>query len=393
MTSADGRLRVAIVGPHAPYRGGIAHFTERISKEFDANDIQIIRVSFSRLYPEFLFPGKTQFEPGTDKNWSAAWTKSGNELPVRILIDSLNPFSWIAAARVLREANIQAALFMYWMPFFAPAYSTIARILQKAGIRTLAIVHNALPHERHIGDELLSDVFFSRCDGVCALSDSVAGDLKKMTSGHKAVVIQHPVYDGFGDLIDRPEARRQLEIDPGARVLLFFGLIRKYKGLDILLDALSLVRARIPDIKLIIAGEFYDEIEPYREQIAKNNLSDSVILMDRYIEAELVPVLFSAADVVVQPYRSATQSGVVQIAIHFERPSIVTNVGGLSELIGANGAGLVVAAENIGELADAIEHFFSDGVDERLTSGTRRLKNTSSWTEFVSFVKREIDRN
>jgi glycosyltransferase involved in cell wall biosynthesis len=394
MTGSESPVRVAVVGPHYPYRGGIAHFTDRVCREMENDGIDVVRVSFSRLYPEMLFPGETQFEPGTPDDWARDWTDDGGGVSSnRLLIDSINPVSWLAAEQRLRSLAVDAVVFMYWMPFFAPAYATIARGLQKASIRTLAIVHNALPHERHVADEMLSDTFFSRCDAVCALSESVARDMRNMGSGLSADVIPHPVYDHFGDKIEKAAARKKIKIDPDIPAMLFFGLVRSYKGLGVLLDALAECRANLPDIRLIVAGEFYDDRQLYENQIQTLNLSKSVLMMDRYIESDLVPALFCAADVVVQPYLSATQSGVVQIAIQFERPCIVTDVGGLAESIGEAGAGLVVQAGDPVELARAIEHFFTEGVDERLTDGAVRLKAASSWGGYVSFIKREINRN
>ena len=394
MNGSESSVRVAVVGPHHPYRGGIAHFTDRVCREMEEDGIDVVRVSFSRLYPGLLFPGETQFEPDTQENWIHEWPHlSGGFSENRLLIDSINPVSWLTVAGQLSDLAVDAVVFMYWMPFFAPAYTTIARRMQKMSIRTLAIVHNALPHERHIADEMLSDILFSQCDAVCALSASVAEDIQRMASGLRADVIPHPVYDQFGDAIEKAAARELIGAESGIPTMLFFGLIRSYKGLGVLLDALAECRSHVPDLRLIIAGEFYEDRRVYEDQIQALDLSNSILMMDRYIESELVPALFCAADVIVQPYLAATQSGVIQIAIHYERPCIVTDVGGLAESIGEAEAGLIVPAGDSSALARAIEHFFSKGVDERLTGGASRLKAASSWGGYVSFIKREINRN
>jgi D-inositol-3-phosphate glycosyltransferase len=395
MSESESPVRVAVVGPHAPYRGGIAHFTNRVCDELERQGFEVVRVSFSRQYPERLFPGKNQFEPVTAAEASdsgASVSPAAKSIPPdQILIDSVNPASWFRAARQIRDARVQAIVFMYWMPFFAPAYAAIARTAQKAGITTQAIVHNALPHERHAGDALLSRLFFSRCDAVCALSESVSTDFNEIDADRDIQVIPHPVYDHFGDPLNKLDARKQLGLDSDAPVLLFFGLIRKYKGVHVLLDALVKIREALPTVRLVLAGEFYDDVSGYRDQISTNGLSETVMILDRYIEEELVPVLFSAADVVVQPYLSATQSGVVQIAVHFEKPTIVTDVGGLAESVGKAGAGLVVPPNDASALVQAVEHFFEEGVDERLTEGVRAIKAASSWVDFVVFIQQEIN--
>jgi len=376
------KARIAVVGPHAPYRGGIAHFTNRLCAELESEGQSVVRVSFSRLYPGILFPGKTQFEPGTPDNWRDDTGQSERT----VYIDSVNPITWLKAGRKLKATGVKVVVFMVWMPFFAPVYAIIAGILQKAGVRILAIVHNALPHERHIGDKFLTSMFLKRCDSLVALSTAVCEEIKNVVPGADPKHIPHPVYDHFGDLISREEARQNLGWSADAPILLFFGLVRHYKGLHVLLDALPEARKGVPGLQLVVAGEFYESSRQYADHIRRLGIDSMITLFDEYIPSERVPELFGACDVVVQPYISATQSGIVQMAFHFERPVIVTDVGGLSEAVGARGAGLVVPPSDPQALVDAIYHFFEPGVREQLEQSVCSIKATSSWNGYTRFI-------
>ncbi len=359
--------RIAVVGPVHPYRGGIAHFTEMTVEGLAERGHDVRPVSFSRQYPEFLFPGKTQFEPDDDA-------------PVAVrgaprLLDSLNPLSWLRTAQWLREQSPDAVVFQYWMPFFAPAYGIIAWILRWAGIPSFAVVHNALPHERHVGDAWLSRVFLKACEGHVVMSDAVADDLRPLRAPDASVRrIEHPVYERFGDPVSKGKARAALGLPMDAPVLLFFGFVREYKGLHVLLKAMPDVLEGLPDAHLVVAGEPYDDPERYRQLIRSHGLSDRVHWYDDYIPSEAVPAVFCGADLVVQPYVSATQSGVAQIATHFEVPMIVTDVGGLAETIPHEEVGFVVPPEDPAALADSIIRFFDDDWKDRLVDGVRDLK-------------------
>ncbi len=390
MISAESPIPVAVVGPHAPYRGGIAHFTNRLCAQLETKTTSVVRVSFSRLYPDLFFPGKTQYEPGTPDTWREDPAHGDSGQDRAIFIDSINPISWLNAGRQLKAAGVEVVVFMVWMPFFAPAYTVIAGTLQKAGIRVLAIVHNALPHERHTGDQFLTRMFLKRCDSVIAMSKAVCEDIEDLVPGSKPKLIPHPVYDQFGELISREASRRDLGWSRDARILLFFGLIRHYKGLDILLDALPDARKRLPGLHLVIAGEFYESRARYVDHIRRLGLDSEVTLFDEYIPSERLPPLFGACDVVVQPYLSATQSGIIQMAFHFERPVIVSDVGGLAEAVEAHDAGLVVPPSDPQALGDAIVHFFESGVREKLERGVFLLKKDSSWSGFSDFILTEI---
>lgn len=288
------------------------------------------------------------------------------------LIDTLNPISWLHTAKRLFDWDPDAVLFQYWMPFFAPAYGTIAHLLRWAGIPSYTVVHNALPHERHIGDAVLSRFFLRACEGHVVMSDAVAEDLRPLRRPNSAVRrIEHPVYERFGDPVAPDDARDALDLPSEDPVLLFFGFVREYKGLHVLLEALPAVLDSLPDLRLIVAGEPYDDPERYRRLIRENGLSDHVHWDEDYIPSSEVPLYFSAADLVVQPYLSATQSGVAQIATHFAVPMVVTDVGGLAETVPHEEVGFVVPPEDPRALADAVVRFFEDDWRERLGEGMR----------------------
>lgn len=365
--SPDRSYRVVVVGPMHPYRGGIAHFTEMTIEGLDGRGHEIVPVNFSRQYPELLFPGETQYEPDDD-------------VPEVIrtaprLLDSLNPISWLRTGRRLLDVEPDLVLFQYWMPFFAPAYGTVARLLRWSGVPSLAVVHNALPHERHIGDAWLSRFFLGACKGHVVMSDAVAENLRNLRRADAHVCqIEHPVYERFGDPVDRASAREELGLPQEAPVLLFFGFVREYKGLHVLLEAMPAVLRELPDAHLLVAGEAYDDSERYHDLISASGLQDRVHWHDEYIPSGRVPVFFGAADLVVQPYVSATQSGVAQIATHFEVPMVLTDVGGLAETVPDEKAGFVVPPEDSEALAEAVVRFFRDDWAGRLTEGIRERK-------------------
>jgi glycosyltransferase involved in cell wall biosynthesis len=361
------RQRVAVIGPAYPYRGGIAHFNEMTMRGLLDHGHDVQALTFTRQYPEVLFPGKTQFA-------EEEAPPEGVPTAERV-IDTLNPWSWWRAARRVADLAPDAVIFQYWMPFFAPAYGLIARRAQQQGTRVVAIVHNALPHERHLGDAALSRFFLRRCDGFVVMSDAVAEELAPLRRPGAAVQqIDHPVYTRFGEGVPQAEARQQLDLPPDAPVLLFFGFVRAYKGLHVLLDALPAVAAQLPDVHLVVAGEFYDDPAPYRAQIEQAGLDAQVTLRDEYVPSDEVPHYFSAADLVVQPYVSATQSGVAQIAFHFETPIVVTDVGGLAEVVPHEEAGLVVPPEDADALARSIIRFVAEDMGPELEEGVRRQK-------------------
>jgi len=360
-------MTLAVVGPVHPFRGGIAHFTEMTVEVLAGRGHTVRPVSFRRQYPELLFPGKTQFEPDEDP------PEGGRGAPR--WIDTVNPLTWLQTAWHLYRMQPDVVVFQYWMPFFAPAYGLIARFLRRLGIPSLAVVHNALPHERHVGDAWLGRFFLRACDGFVVMSDAVREDLRALRRSDAGVrQIEHPVYERFGEGVPQKQARERLDLTPEAPVALFFGFVREYKGLHVLLEAMPRVLEQVPDLHLLVAGEPYDDAERYRQIIDAHGLGERVHWHADYIPSGDVPLYFSAADLVVQPYISATQSGVAQIAFHFETPMIVTDVGGLAEVIPHEQAGFVVPPRDRDALADAVARYFTEDWSERLTTGVRRQK-------------------
>jgi glycosyltransferase involved in cell wall biosynthesis len=372
------QMRVAIVGPMHPYRGGIAHFLEKMEAGLRERGHETVPVTFTRQYPELLFPGKTQYVEDAET--------TEND-PVRLL-DSLNPWTWYTTARHLARREPDVVVFKYWMSYFAPSFGSIARYLRRQGVRVVAVVDNALPHERRPGDKVLGKFFLRACDGLIVMSDEVEGDLHELGIEAPIRRVNHPIYNTFGEARPRGEARDELDLPADAPVLLFFGFVRRYKGLHVLLEAMPQIVERLPDVRLVVAGEFYDKKAFYENIIETHGLGPYLHLHDGYVSDEDVAAYFSAADVVVQPYVSATQSGVAKVAYHFERPLIMTDVGGLAEMMPDGEAGLVVSPEDPQALSNAVCRFFEEGLQDKLTEGVRREKAKYSWTPLYEAVER-----
>ncbi len=377
MQEAGSGRKIVLVGPMHPYRGGIAHFLETMYRGLQARGHAVEAVTFTRQYPERLFPGKTQYETGD----------VAHPVPARRLIDTINPATWFSAARQVAARQPDAVLFKYWMPFFAPAFGTIARRVRKRGARVIVVVDNAIPHERRPGDLALGRYFFKAVDGCIVMSEAVGRDLRRLGVEAPVRQVVHPVYDLFGEAPPQAEARAALGLPPEAPVLLFFGFIRRYKGLYVLLEAMPRILDALPEARLLVAGEFYEDEAPYRRLIAQNGLHERVLLHGEYLPNEAVPRYFAAADVVVQPYVSATQSGVAQVAFHFDKPAIITDVGGLAEVVPHERAGLVVPPEDPAALAAAVVRFFREQMGTRLAEGVRREKRKYSWDRLYEAVE------
>ncbi len=375
-------MRIIILGTAHPYRGGLASYNERMSRQFidEGHDVEIL--TFTLQYPGFLFPGKTQYTE----------TPAPQGLKISRVLSSVNPFNWIITGRNIRKKNPDILIIKYWHPFMSPCFGTVARIAGRKNTRVICIFDNVIPHEKSLIDRLLTGYFVRCIDGAVVMSRSVGEDLKTFRVKIPVAFNPHPLYDNYGAKIGRDEALRKLDLDPGCSYLLFFGFIRAYKGLDLLLEAFADKRLRNRKIKLIIAGEYYESEEPYRTLIEKNNLADDVILHTRFIREDEVALFFSAADLVVQPYRSATQSGVTQIAYHFEKPMLVTDVGGLSEILPHGKCGYVVKPE-AKAVADSIDDFFTNNRKEKFTLGVREEKTKFTWNKLTeSIIKLSNER-
>ena len=374
-------LKVIIIGPAHPLRGGLATFDHRLAKQFIEQGAHCSIYSFSLQYPSFLFPGKTQYsdEPAPEN------------IEIFSLINSINPLNWVQVGNRLRNEKPHIIVVRYWLPFMGPALGTILRRVRKNHYtRIICIADNVVPHEHRPGDRSFTKYFLQACDGFIAMSEKVVGDLQAFHTNKPVKLVQHPLYDNFGQPVSKSEAREKLRIDIDQPIILFFGFIRKYKGLDILLDTMSILKRRAADSsfkmpKLLVAGEFYEDERPYQAQIDKLNIRDDLILHTQFIPDAEVKYYLSAADAVIQPYRNATQSGVTPLAYFFEKPMIVTNVGGLPSLVPHQKSGLVTepTAESI---AEAIVYFYQLGENYFLPH-LRSEKQKYSWANMVNTIK------
>ena len=366
---------IVFLGSAHPYRGGIASFTERLAREFQSAGHQCTLITFTLQYPGFLFPGKTQF----------ADQPAPGDLNILRRVNTLNPFNWIYTGFSLRKLKPDLIIVRYWMPFFAPAFGTILRI---AGFLTqtkiICIADNIIPHEKRPGDRLLTAYFNGAVDGYVVMSEQVKADFSKLRIKKTSILHPHPLFDHFGVQIDQSLARQKLDCQLNKGILLFFGFIRNYKGLDLLLEAMTDARIREKGYQLIVAGEFYEEEEKYREYINQHQLSATVQIHNQFIPENSIPFYFSAADVLVQPYRHATQSGVTPLAMHFNLPMIVTNAGGLREMVQDGVTGLVVDISPTA-IANGILAYFEKGKSyycEQLTA----YKTRFSWSAMAEAI-------
>lgn len=374
-------MHIVLLGSAYPYRGGIAHFTETLASSLQLRGHTVEIVTFTRQYPDKLFPGKTQFEQKSRQP----------RVKIERYVDAINPRSWTQTAQIIADKKPDALIVQHWMPFFAPAFGMIARSLRKKGIPTFVVVHNPLPHEKRFGDKALTRFLFRASQGLMVLAQKSEGVLRSLGIQQPIRFSPHPIYDMFGEAIPQTKARKKLKIPPKTKVLLFFGMIRRYKGLQTLLQALPQVIQALPDVHLVVAGECYEDAELYQSIIEQPDLKAHLSFHANYIPNEAVATYFSAADVVVQPYLSATQSGVTQIALQFDKPSIVTNVGALPEAVPHEKAGFVVPPDNAAALAEAIIRFFQDDWQSNLTEGVKAQKEAYSWDVFCTVLEEMIE--
>ena len=367
--------KVFIIGPAFPLRGGLASFDELFCEALNKEGHQCEIISYSLQYPNFLFPGSTQYHV----NGTAP-----KNITIHTLINSVNPLSWFKTASFIKKQKPDFIIFRFWIPFMGPALGTIARLVKKQNIKVLAITDNVIPHEKRLGDKQLASYFIKGCDAFITMSKAVMNDLEKFTNTSHKKYLLHPLYTAFGDKIPKQEARLKLHLKQDDRVILFFGLIRKYKGLDLLIEAFSLLKAN-PHNKLLIAGEFYEDKQPYFDLISKYKLEEQIILLNQFIPNDDVKYYFSAADIVALPYRSATQSGVTQVSFHFEVPTLVTNVGGLVEIIPHNVAGYVVEPKPQA-IASSLEDYFENKKEQAFTEGMKQEKQKYEWSIFVNEI-------
>jgi len=369
------KLKAVIVGPAFPLRGGIADFNEALAIAFQEEKIETFIYSFYFQYPKFLFPGTNQNAEGSPNS----------ALKIHSTISSVNPISWWNTAKKIISEKPDFVVIRYWLPFMAPALGTIAKLLRRKKIHVIAITDNVIPHEKRPGDSAFTGYFVRNCDAFVTMSKSVLNDLSKFTSSAKKKFIPHPVYNIFGQAIPKSEARKKLSIQNDEKLILFFGFIRSYKGLDLLIEAMSDPALRDLNVKLLIAGEFYEDRKPYLDKIASIENGDRFILHTEFIGKESVKDYFCAADLIVQPYKSATQSGITQIAYHFGRPMLVTNVGGLAEIVTDKRVGYVTE-RNAGAIADAISDFYVNHRENDFAKNVIADREKFSWKNFTNTI-------
>ncbi len=368
--------KIVIIGTAHPFRGGgITTFNHRLNKEFNNQGHDCIIYSFSLQYPSFIFPGSSQYtdEPAPENT------------TIHSVINSINPFNWIRIGRRLKKLKPDIIVVRFWLPFMGPAFGTILRIAKKNKYtKVICIADNIIPHEKRFCDKPFTRYFLKPCDAFISMSEKVMTDLRKFETKKPAVLHPHPLYDNFGEAVSKETARQHLGLPATEKIILFFGFIRKYKGLDMLLEAMADERIKAAGIKLLVAGEFYGDEKTYQEQIDKLGIRNQLILRTDFIPDNEVRYFVCAADAVIQPYRNATQSGVTPLAYHFEKPMVVTNVGGLPSMVTDKETGIVVepAADAI---AGGIMAFYQAG-EEHFHSYILEKKKLFSWTALTQQI-------
>ncbi len=370
------KLHIVILGTTFPFRGGLAAYNERLARQFQAEGHTVSIYTFSLQYPGFLFPGKSQY---------ADWAVPA-DLDINVKVNSINPFNWLKVGKEIKKLNPDLLIIKYWLPFMGPCFGTIARIAKRnRKTKVITIVDNIIPHEKRIGDNLLTSYFVKPVDAFVAMSKSVLNDIAFFDKNKAKAFCPHPLFDNFGEIFEREVALEKAKLDKSYNYLLFFGFIRAYKGLDLILKAFADSRLRKYPVKLIIAGEFYEDAKPYHDLIEELQLKDHVILRTDFIPDNEVGQYFCSADMVVQPYKNATQSGVTQICYHFNKPMLVTNVGGLSEIVPHNVAGYVVKPQPQ-EIADSLVDFYENNKKAQFTQGVIGEKPKYQWDRMTATI-------
>ncbi|HEX6915434.1 MAG TPA: glycosyltransferase [Chitinophagaceae bacterium] len=368
--------RVVIIGPAYPLRGGLASFNERLARQFAQEGYEVSIYTFSLQYPGFLFPGTTQYSTGP----------APEGIDIRVRINSVNPLNWLKVGNELKKNRPDLIVVRYWLPFMGPALGTILRRVRKNRFtRIVCIADNVIPHEHRPGDKSFTRYFTGAIDAFITMSEKVMKDLRSFTNKPAEVAV-HPLYDNFGAIVPKEEARMQLGLPAAEKIILFFGFIRQYKGLDLLLEAMADDRIRSSGIRLLVAGEFYENRNTYDELISKLRLQDQLILRTDFIPDDQVRYYLSAADFVIQPYRNATQSGVTPLAYHFEKPMLVTNVGGLAAMVPDGVAGIVTEPVPAA-IASGIIQLYEKG-ESAFLPGLRKEKQKYSWQLLVQKILR-----
>lgn len=370
-------MNIVLVGPAYPFRGGIAHYLALLYVALKEKGHRVSVLSLIKQYPKLLFPGKSQEEPGG----------AAAKVEATRMLSPMGPLTWVRTAMEIRRRRADLVIFKYWMPFFAISYCVICLLTRSwTRAKILYICHNIVPHEKKPGDLLLTKLALRFVDYFLVMSDAVQADVLRFRPDAVFRQVPHPVYDFFSrGAFDREASQAKLDLRE-ERVILFFGYIRAYKGLMYLIDAMPEILDRM-DLRLLVVGEFYDDPAPYMDRIERLGIGEKVTVVDSYVPNEEVGTYFSAADVVVLPYVSATQSGIVQIAYAFDTPVIITEVGGLPEVVLDGKTGLVVPPEDSHRLAQAILRFYDEELAKSLSVGVRTEKRRYSWDRLVQEIE------
>jgi D-inositol-3-phosphate glycosyltransferase len=368
-------MKIVLITPAHPLRGGIAASGERLAQALQEAGHTVVVYSFSLQYPTFLFPGKTQYT--TDP--------APADLNIKTCLNAINPFNWLAVGRAIARERPDRIICRFWLPFMGPCLGTVLRVARWLyPVRCTALVDNIIPHEKRFGDTLLARYFTGACSDFVVMARAVGTDLTRFTK-HPVRYAPHPVYDIYGAPMDKIEAKKQLNLVPDVPIVLFFGFIRAYKGLDLLLEALADTTVRALGVQAVVAGEPYETLQPYEALVEQHHLQEVVHWHTDYIPSDAVTRYFSAADLVVQPYKNATQSGISQIAYHFEKPMVVTNVGGLPEIVADGVSGYVVPPAPA-DIAKAMVDFFKNDRAEVFRAGVRQAKQQFSWAYLAEVI-------
>jgi len=365
--------QITIIGPAYPLRGGLSSYNELLALKLQNQGHQVKIITFSLQYPNFLFPGKTQLSNSLPPD----------NLDIEVCLNSINPINWILLGRKIKNEKPDLVIFRFWMPFMGPSLGTLGRMIRGNNhTKIVAITDNIIPHEKRAGDRLLTSYFLKSCDAFLTMSKSVLNDLQSFQIAKPAIFNPHPMYENFGEQVDPVQAKKNLGLDVEKNYVLFFGFIRKYKGLDTLLKAFSDQRLKEKNLQLIIAGEYYDSPQVYEQLIDDLELRNHVILANHYIEDSDVSLYFSAADLVAQTYKTATQSGVTQIAYYYNRPMLVTDVGGLSELVPHQKVGYVTS-QDTQEISDCIFDFYEHKRAPEFSKNIASERDKFTWESLI----------
>lgn len=370
------KKRIIILGTAHPFRGGLASYNEQLARQFQAEGHEVEIFTFTTQYPNFLFPGKSQFsdEPAP------------SELKIQRKVSSINPFNWIKIGNEIKRLKPDILIFKYWLPFMGPCFGTIARRVKKNKFtRIITILDNVIPHEHRFGDKFFTKYFLKPIDAFIAMSKSVEKDLALFDTKKPRTYNPHPLFSNFGNSIPKEKAKEILGLDKNTNYILFFGIIRDYKGLDLLLEAFATLDKTALNLKLLVAGEYYSNEEKYKQLIQHLKLDNDVIVINSFIKDSEVSNYFCACDLIAQPYKNATQSGVTQIAYHFEKPMLVTNVGGLPEMVPHQKVGYVVEPNSIA-IANALNEFYQKKVELAFIENIKTEKEKYSWDKLTAKV-------